>query len=46
MSLLNADLRSMQYEWDPTKAGANLAAHGISFAEAVAVLEDDFALTR
>lgn len=36
----------MQYEWDPTKADANLAAHGISFAEAVTVLEDDFALTR
>ena len=36
----------MQYEWDPAKAVANLAAHGVSFAEAVTVLEDDFALTR
>ncbi len=36
----------MHYEWDPTKAEANLAEHGISFAEAVTVLEDDFALTR
>ena len=36
----------MQYEWDPAKAEANLAAHRISFAEAVTVLEDDFALTR
>ena len=36
----------MQYEWDPTKAEANLTAHGVSFAEAVTVLEDDFALTR
>jgi uncharacterized DUF497 family protein len=36
----------MQYEWDPAKAEANLAAHGVSFAEAVTVLEDDFALTR
>ena len=36
----------MQYEWDPTKAEANLAAHGVSFTEAVTVLEDDFALTR
>ena len=36
----------MQYEWDPAKAAANLAAHGVSFAEAVTVLEDDFALTR
>ena len=36
----------MQYAWDPAKAEANLAAHGVSFAEAVTVLEDDFALTR
>ena len=36
----------MQYEWDPAKAEANLATHGVSFAEAVTVLEDDFALTR
>ena len=36
----------MQYEWDPTKARANLVSHGVSFAEAVTVLEDTFALTR
>lgn len=36
----------MNYEWDPAKAEANLGAHGVSFTEAVAVLEDDFALTR
>jgi uncharacterized DUF497 family protein len=36
----------MKYEWDPAKAEANLAAHGVSFTEAVTVLEDDFALTR
>ena len=36
----------MQYEWDPAKAAANLAAHGVSFTEAVTVFEDDFALTR
>jgi uncharacterized DUF497 family protein len=36
----------MQYAWDPAKAEANLAAHGVSFTEAVTVLEDDFALTR
>ena len=36
----------MRYEWDPAKAEANLAEHGVSFAEAVTVLEDDFALTR
>jgi hypothetical protein len=36
----------MRYEWDPAKAEANLAEHGVSFAEVVTVLEDDFALTR
>ena len=33
------------YEWDEAKATANLEVHGIDFAEAVAVLEDEFALT-
>jgi hypothetical protein len=33
-------------EWDPSKAKANLHAHGISFTEAATVLDDDFALTR
>ena len=36
----------MRFEWDPPKAEANLRAHDVSFAEAVTVLEDDFALTR
>lgn len=36
----------VRFEWDPRKADANLSAHGISFAEAVTVLEDAFALTR
>ena len=36
----------MRFEWDPPKAEANLRAHGVSFAEAVTVFEDDFALTR
>ncbi len=36
----------MRYEWDTSKAEANLAEHGASFAEAVTVFEDDFALTR
>ena len=33
------------FEWDPPKAEANLRTHRVSFAEAVTVLEDDFALT-
>ena len=41
--LYTADVR---FEWDPPKAEANLRTHGVSFAEAVTVLEDDFALTR
>ena len=36
----------MRFEWDPQKAEANLGTHGVSFAEAVTVFEDDFALTR
>jgi len=36
----------VRFEWDPRKAEANLRAHGISFAEAVTVFDDTFALTR
>ena len=36
----------MQFEWDPSKSKANLRVHGVSFVEAVTVLEDDLALTR
>lgn len=36
----------VRYEWDPEKAKANLRDHGVSFADAVAVFEDYFALTR
>ena len=35
----------MNWEWDPGKAKANFAKHGVSFADAVTVLEDDLALT-
>lgn len=37
---------AVRFEWDPPKAEANLRTHGVSFAEAVTILEDDFALTR
>ncbi len=36
----------MRFEWDPRKAEGNQRAHGVGFAEAVTVLEDDQALTR
>ena len=35
----------MECEWDPAKAAANLAKHGIHFADAVSALEDASALT-
>ena len=36
----------MRVTWDPAKAAANEAAHGVKFAEAATVLEDERALTR
>ena len=36
----------MRFDWDPAKANANRRVHGVSFAEAVTVLEDELALTR
>jgi uncharacterized DUF497 family protein len=36
----------VRFEWHPPKAEANLQTHGVSFAEAVTVLEDDYALTQ
>lgn len=37
--------RTVDFEWDPAKARANVAKHGIHFADAVTALEDDSALT-
>ena len=36
----------MRVIWDPAKATANAIAHGVTFADAATVLEDDRALTR
>ena len=36
----------MRFEWDPLNAEANRRTHGVSFAEAVTILKNDFALTR
>ena len=30
----------MEFEWDPNKAAANLAKHGVGFAEAMTVFGD------
>jgi hypothetical protein len=35
----------MRYQWDPHKASANIRKHGIAFADAVFVFEDEAALT-
>jgi hypothetical protein len=34
-----------RFEWDPRKVAANLRSHGVSFAEAATVLEDDLRVT-
>ena len=36
----------MNYEWDENKAASNLRKHGILFSDAVAVFEDEMALSR
>jgi len=35
----------MIYQWDPNKAKSNLKKHGVSFADAVGVFEDENAIT-
>jgi len=35
----------MNYEWDPNKAKSNYMKHGIRFADAVGVFEDENAIT-
>ncbi len=35
----------MNFDWDPSKAAANLRKHGASFHEAAAVFDDSLAIT-
>ena len=35
----------MRFEWDPTKAAANLKKHGVTFQEAATVFGDPLAIT-
>ena len=35
----------METQWDPEKAASNLEKHGVDFADAVGVFEDEWALT-
>ncbi len=37
--------RSVSFEWDPEKAAVNARKHGVRFAEAVGVFDDDYAIT-
>lgn len=39
-------LRLVQYEWDAEKEAKNYARHGVHFADAVGVFEDERALTE
>ena len=41
----NAYTSFVSYQWDPAKARANRAKHGVSFADAVGVFEDPRAVT-
>lgn len=36
----------MKYQWDAAKAESNRERHGVRFADAVGVLEDEAALSR
>ena len=36
----------MEFEWDPAKAAANLATHGVSFEEASTVFGDPLSVTK
>lgn len=36
----------MHYEWDSEKSAVDLRKHGVGFADAVAVCEDERALSR
>jgi uncharacterized protein len=37
--------KPVSYQWDPDKASINRINHGVDFADAVSVLEDDRAIT-
>jgi uncharacterized protein len=37
-------MAELRFEWDPRKAAANLAKHGVSFEEAQTVFSDEGAL--
>lgn len=44
-SRVGVHLYTVAFEWDPRKAASNARKHGVGFAEAVPVLEDERAVT-
>ncbi len=36
----------IEFDWDPVKAASNIAKHGVSFEEAMAVFLDPLSLSR
>ncbi len=38
-------IKSIPFEWNPNKAATNLKKHGIDFADAVSVFNDNHAIT-
>jgi len=44
MYVIRAYNQTVNYQWDPRKAVINLKKHGIDFADAVGVFEDETAL--
>jgi hypothetical protein len=36
---------NVRYQWDRTKAASNLRKHGVYFADAISVFEDELAVT-
>lgn len=42
--MYNADVDD-EFEWDPRKAQTNLAKHGVAFADAATIFDDERAIT-
>jgi len=36
---------AVSFEWDPSKAAANVRKHGVQFSEVIGVFSDDHAIT-
>lgn len=45
LRFLQSGAYNMEYEWDRAKARSNVRKHGVDFADAATVFNDDFAIT-